>query len=115
MTIHQLCDYFDLLACHRAPAVPLLPAVCIRRHEAKRVPMQQLVAGDVVWLAPYGASFAILSIGPVYETRPFPNAPAHVTEATRDAVLVNVVTGERRAYPFRNIGHGAERVEGKAA
>ncbi len=26
MTIHQLCDYFDLRACNRAPAVPLLPA-----------------------------------------------------------------------------------------
>jgi hypothetical protein len=26
MTTHELCDYFDLLACNRAPAVPLLPA-----------------------------------------------------------------------------------------
>lgn len=114
-TVAQLLTWNPQTAPKVVPVQPvyLLPALIVRSQPRRRVQMQLLCVGNVI--AIFGGRYAIYSIGPVYISRPFPNAPAHVTEPTRDAVLVDVTTGEKRDYPFRNIGHGAERVEGQVA
>lgn len=94
--------------------VHLLPAVCYQAHDRRNVPMERLTVGDVIFLAPLGARFLVASIGTAYNVTPFPRAP-WVLESTRDATLVNVVTGARKIHQFRNVGHGTEHVEGRAS
>ena len=68
-----------------------------------RIHMKTIEPGDTVWLGgSILAECTVLWIGPAYEARPWRNAPAHVTECTRDSILKNTRTGALFTYQWRN-------------
>jgi hypothetical protein len=79
--------------------------------------MTQLQAGDTVFLAGRVQAWCVvLWIGDAYETRPYANAPAHVSECTRTSILRNTQTGMLTVYPFRDMtAEGRLRVVGRAS
>ena len=79
--------------------------------------MTQLQAGDTVFLAGRVQAWCVvLWIGAPYETRPWRNAPAHVSECTRTSILRNTQTGQHVIYSFRDAtAEGRLRVVGRAS